>query len=81
MHENKLTKSHKYASIIDGKSIVDQVQDLLLLVTKLCEVKEIILDALQVGAIMSKLPHGWNKDAFAYGRRYKSPRSLKGDPK
>ena len=47
-------------TMTDGKSIVDQVQDLLLLVTKLREVKIIVPDALQVGAIMSKLPPGWN---------------------
>ncbi|XP_070672536.1 uncharacterized protein [Malus domestica] len=48
-------------TMTDGKSIVDQVQDLLLLITKLREVKIIVPDALQVGAIMSKLPPDWNK--------------------
>lgn len=43
-----------------GKSFVDQVQDLLILVTKLREVKIIVPESLQVGAIMSKLPNGWN---------------------
>lgn len=36
-----------------GKSIVDQVQDLLILVTKLREVKIIVPESLQVGDIMS----------------------------
>ena len=43
-----------------NKPILDQVHELLVLVSKLRELKIIIPNPLVVGAIMAKLPQTWN---------------------
>ncbi|XP_022717833.1 uncharacterized protein LOC111276355 [Durio zibethinus] len=47
-------------SITDDKPIMDQVHELQILVSKLSELEIKVPDSLQVGAILSKLPHSWN---------------------
>ncbi|TXG48619.1 hypothetical protein EZV62_024494 [Acer yangbiense] len=47
-------------TMFDNKSILDQVDELLVLVSKVHELKIIISNPLIVGAIMAKLPQTWN---------------------
>lgn len=47
-------------TLFDNKPILDQVHELLVLVSKLRELKIIIPDPMIVGAIMHKLPQTWN---------------------
>ncbi|KAH1113818.1 hypothetical protein J1N35_007196 [Gossypium stocksii] len=41
-------------------SIMDQVHELQVLVSRLCDLKVVIPELLQVGDIISKLPSSWN---------------------
>ncbi|XP_059638671.1 uncharacterized protein LOC132280940 [Cornus florida] len=47
-------------SMVDNLSVLDQVYELQVLVTKLREVKIVLPESFQVGAIISKLPPSWN---------------------
>ena len=47
-------------TMFDNKPILDQVHELLVLVSKLRELKIVIPDPMIVGAIMAKLPQTWN---------------------
>ncbi len=44
----------------DTKSIMDQVHELQILVAKLRELKIVLPESFQVGAIIAKLPPDWN---------------------
>ncbi|PKI61206.1 hypothetical protein CRG98_018397 [Punica granatum] len=46
--------------ILDSVPIMDQVHELQILVSRLRDLKVIIPESLQVGAIISKLPSSWN---------------------
>ncbi|OIT18967.1 retrovirus-related pol polyprotein from transposon tnt 1-94, partial [Nicotiana attenuata] len=46
--------------MVDIKPIMDQIHELQILVSKLSDLEVKIPDALQVGAILSKLPSSWN---------------------
>ncbi|XP_031374141.1 uncharacterized protein LOC116188810 [Punica granatum] len=46
--------------MLDSVPIIDQVHELQILVSRLCDLKVIILESLQVEAIISKLPLSWN---------------------
>ena len=48
-------KYYKF-TMFDNKPILDQVHELLILVSKLCELKIVILDPMIIGAIMAKYP-------------------------
>jgi len=47
--------------ITDNKSIMDQVHEIQMLISKLSDLDIKVPDSLQVGAILSKLPLSWNK--------------------
>ena len=47
-------------SMVDTKSVLDQIHKLQVLVTKLRELKVEISESFQVGAIIAKLPQSWN---------------------
>lgn len=47
-------------TMFDNKPILDQVHELLVLVSKLRELKIVIPDPMVVGTIMAKLPQTWN---------------------
>ncbi|XP_039117724.1 uncharacterized protein LOC120253439 [Dioscorea cayenensis subsp. rotundata] len=58
--------------MVDSVPILDQVHELQMLVNRLCDLKIVIPELLQVRAIISKLPLGWNdyrKKVIAYSRR------------
>ena len=44
----------------DDKPVMDQVHELQILVSRLKDLEVVIPDALQIGAILSKLPPSWN---------------------
>ena len=46
--------------MVDKKPIMDQIHELQILVSKLSYLEVKIFDALQIGAILSKLPSSWN---------------------
>uniref|UniRef100_A0A1U7XL52 Uncharacterized protein LOC104238824 n=1 Tax=Nicotiana sylvestris TaxID=4096 RepID=A0A1U7XL52_NICSY len=46
--------------IFDTRPIMDQIHELQILVSKLSDLEVKIPDALQIGAILSKLPSSWN---------------------
>ncbi|PKI50647.1 hypothetical protein CRG98_028959 [Punica granatum] len=46
--------------MFDGVPIMDQVHELQILISRLRDLKAIIPESLQVGAIISKLPSSWN---------------------
>ncbi|XP_017635577.1 uncharacterized protein LOC108477549 [Gossypium arboreum] len=46
--------------VLDRIPIMDQVHELQVLVSRLCDLKVVILELLQVGAIISKFPSSWN---------------------
>nr|XP_009774574.1 PREDICTED: uncharacterized protein LOC104224589 [Nicotiana sylvestris] len=46
--------------IFDTRPIMDQIHELQILVSKLSDLEVKISDALQIGAILSKLPSSWN---------------------
>ncbi|KAH1098383.1 hypothetical protein J1N35_015304 [Gossypium stocksii] len=46
--------------MLDSIPIMDQVHELQVLVSRLRNLKVVILELLQVGAIISKLPSSWN---------------------
>jgi hypothetical protein len=47
-------------AMVDNISVMDQVQELQVLVNKLKDLKVIVAENLQVGAIIAKLPPSWN---------------------
>ncbi|XP_059635342.1 uncharacterized protein LOC132277507 [Cornus florida] len=47
-------------SMVDNLSVLDQVHELQVLVTKLLKVKIVLPESFQVGAMISKLPPSWN---------------------
>jgi len=47
--------------ITDNKSIMDQVHEIQMLISKLSDLDIKVPNSLQVGAILSKLPLSWNK--------------------
>ena len=47
-------------SMVDNVSVVDQVHELQILVSKLKDVKVEVPKSLQVGGIIAKLPPSWN---------------------
>ena len=44
----------------DNKFVLDQIHELQVLVTKLCELEFEIFESFQVGVIIAKLPQSWN---------------------
>ncbi|XP_042401175.1 uncharacterized protein LOC121991231 [Zingiber officinale] len=46
--------------MIDNKSVMDQVDELLVLVSRLKDLKIEVFDPLQVAAVIAKLPTTWN---------------------
>ncbi|XP_075077346.1 uncharacterized protein LOC142164072 [Nicotiana tabacum] len=46
--------------IFDTRPIMDQIHELQILISKLSDLEVKIPDALQIGAILSKLPSSWN---------------------
>jgi len=46
--------------MVDTKPIIDQIYELQVLVSKLRDLEVVIPDALQIGAILAKLPASWN---------------------
>lgn len=46
--------------MIDNKSIMDQVDELLVLISRLRDLKVEVSEQLQVAAIIAKLPTTWN---------------------
>ena len=46
--------------ILDDKSVMDQVDELLVLVSRLKDVKIEVSEPLQVAAVIAKLPTTWN---------------------
>ncbi|KAK0586627.1 hypothetical protein LWI29_009886 [Acer saccharum] len=55
-----LTLKYFEFTMVDTKPILDQIHELQILVTKLCELKVEISESFQVGAIITKLPSSWN---------------------
>ena len=47
-------------TMVDTKSVLDQIHELQVLVTKLKELKVEISESFLVGAIIAKLPQSWN---------------------
>lgn len=47
-------------TMVDTKSVLDQIHELQVLVTKLRELKVEISEPFQVGAVIAKLPQSWN---------------------
>ncbi|XP_024019724.1 uncharacterized protein LOC112091111 [Morus notabilis] len=46
--------------MVDTKSVLDQIHELQVIITKLRELKVEISESFQVGAIIAKLPQSWN---------------------
>ena len=46
--------------MLDDKSVMDQVDELLVLVSRLKDVKIEVFEPLQVAAVIAKLPTTWN---------------------
>ena len=46
--------------MVDNISLMDQIHELQVLVTKLQNLKVVVPESLQVEAIISKLPSTWN---------------------
>ncbi|OIT29987.1 hypothetical protein A4A49_57803, partial [Nicotiana attenuata] len=66
-YENEKRGIDKFLSLqyfefkmVDTKPIMDQIHELQILVSKLSDLEVKIPDALQIGAILSKLPSSWN---------------------
>ena len=47
-------------TMVDNISIMDQVHEFQVLVTKLKDLKVVVPESLQVGGIIAKLPTTWN---------------------
>ena len=47
-------------SMVDSKSVLDQIHEIQVIVTKLHELKVEISESFEVGAIIAKLPQSWN---------------------
>ncbi|OIT27470.1 hypothetical protein A4A49_55589, partial [Nicotiana attenuata] len=66
-YENEKRGINKFLSLkyfefkmVDTKSIMDKIHELQILVSKLSDLEVKTPDALQIGAILSKLPSSWN---------------------
>ena len=47
-------------AMVDNVSVMDQVLELQVLVNKLRDLKVVVSETMQVGAIIAKLPPNWN---------------------
>ncbi|XP_019236474.1 PREDICTED: uncharacterized protein LOC109216748 [Nicotiana attenuata] len=58
--DNFISLKYFEFKMVDTKPIMDQIHEPQILVSKLTDLEVKILDALQIGAILSKLPSSWN---------------------
>lgn len=52
--------------MVENISVIDQVHELQVLMFKLKDLKVVVLEVLQVGGIIAKLPPNWNDHKKSY---------------